>query len=339
MVDHYNYMHLATTTLASLPCAPSLEVLQLYHYEDTDEDLRLFEPVRLRDPFPVLFSGNAPKLSQIALWGVHITWSMDKNTFLTDLKDLELAYHAEDVRPSWEEFERILLTSPSLDTLTLCLSGPSGRPCDWHSEGPIHLPALRNLVLAYHEPEYIGPLLSLLYTPNVTSLALDFDAGDFSSFARQLATPRPGTNKSLLKGLEHLKISGLPCDHSVVDIMYAQLGNLRSINLTCTFLDMIFFLKLGQPIPSSSSSTTTPTAFYCPILDTVTTSGILGRAMCRFVEARKLAGMPVKRVFMSDNDVLDDEDEAWLRGHLETFELFEPSDEEEESEASDVDMD
>jgi len=240
-------MQLAATTLAALPSAPSLEVLQLYHYEDT-EDYDFFHPKALKDPFPVLFSGNAPKLSHIALWGVHIAWSMDKNTFLTDLKDLELAYHAGDVRPSWEEFERILLASPRLDTLTLCLSGPSGSPSDWHPKGTIDLLGLRNLVLAYHKPKYISLLLSLLNTPNVTSLALDFEEEDFSSFVRQLATPQPGTNKSLLKGLEHLKISGLPCDHSVVDVMYAQLGNLRSINLTCTFLDEIFFVKLSQPI-------------------------------------------------------------------------------------------
>ena len=40
-----------------------------------------------------------------------------------------------------------------------------------------------------------------------------------------------------------------------------------------------------------------------------------------------------------DVDVLDDADKAWLLGHLKTFELFEPSDDEEEGEASDMDMD
>lgn len=339
MVEHYNYMHLATAFLAALPSAPSLEVLQLYHYDNAD-DYKEFHPRSLRDPFPVLFSGNAPKLSHIALWGVHIAWSIKHNTFLSNLKDLELAYHAENVRPSWEEFEDILLTSPGLDTLTLCLSGPSGSPSDWHPKSStIDLLGLRNLVLAYHEPTYISSLLSLLNTPNVTSLALDFEDDDFTSFVKQLATPRPGTNTSLLKGLEHLKISGLPCDQAVVDVMYAQLGNLRSINLTCGFLDEAFFGKLLRPIQSSSflsdATATTTAGYYCPNLDTITTSGIQGRAMCQFVSARKDAGVPVKRVFMSEDDELEDEDEAWLRGHLETFELFEPSDEETDEEEDD----
>jgi hypothetical protein len=340
LVDHYTYMHLATTILATLPSAPSLEVLQLYHYEHIEIDYDIpteFKPAKLRDPFPVLFSGNAPKLSHIALWGVHIAWPMNKNAFMTDLKDLELAYHADDVRPSWEDFERMLLTSPVLDTLTLCHSGPSGKPGDWYSNGPIDLSGLKNLVLAYHKQDYICSLLNLLHIPNVTSLALDFEseAGDFSLFVQQLASPRPGTKRSLLKGLEHLKISSLPCEHRVVDVMYAQLGNLHSINLACTFLDKIFFTKLRQPIQSSSAAT----AFYCPNLDTITTSGIPGREMCDFVEARRKAGVPVKRVFMSDEDDLDDNDEAWLRAHLETFDLFEPSDEESDEEVSDVDMD
>ena len=47
-----------------------------------------------------------------------------------------------------------------------------------------------------------------------------------------------------------------------------------------------------------------------------------------FVEARKKAGVPVKRVFMSEEDSVDISEEVWLRDQLETFELYEPSDEE-----------
>jgi len=301
----------------------------LYHYgEEEGEDYDHFKPTHLRDPFPVLFSGNAPNLTHIALWGVHIAWSVTENTFLRNLKDLELAYHAEDVRPSWEEFKQIMVGSPELDTLSLCLSGPSGQPSEWRLETPIELVGLKNLTLAYHPPAYISALIKLLNMPNVTSLALDFESDDFSAFAWQLATPRTGTTKSLLKGLEHLKISGLPCGQGTIDVMYEQLGNLRSINLKMNddFLDEMFFLRLGKPIPSSS--TTAPAAFYCPNLDTLTTSGIDGRAMRLFVEARKKAGVPVKRVFMSEEDSVDISEEVWLRDQLETFELYEPSDEE-----------
>jgi hypothetical protein len=339
-VEEYTYMLQVTTALSSLSSAPALEVLQLYHYgEEDEEDYDHFQPALLRDPFPVLFSGNAPKLTHIALWGVHIAWSHAKNTFLKNLKDLELAYHAEDVRPSWEEFQHIIVSSPELDTLSLCASGPSGQPSEWHSESPIELAGLKNLVLAFHTPAYISSLIKFLHMPNVTSLALDFEADDFSTFAKQLATPRPGTNKSLLKGLEHLKISGLPCGKGTVDVMYEQLGNLRSINLKMSedFVDGIFFEKLRVPIASSSS--TVPAAFYCPNLDTLTTSGVDGMTMRVFIEARRKAGIPVKRVFMSEEDEVDINDEVWLRDQLETFELYEPSDEETDVELMDDDMD
>jgi hypothetical protein len=339
-VEDYTDMQLVTNALSSLSCAPALEVLQLYHYgEEDEEDNDHFQPSHLRTPFPVLFSGDAPKLTHIALWGVHIDWSHANNTFLKNLKDLELAYHAEDVRPSWEEFQHIIVGSPELDTLSLCASGPSGQPSEWHSESPIELAGLKNLVLAFHTPTYISPLIKLLHMPNVTSLALDFEADDFSAFAKQLATPRPGTNKSLLKGLEHLKISGLPCGKGTVDVMYEQLGNLRSINLKMNedFLDGVFFERLRVPIASSSS--TVPAAFYCPNLDTLTTSGVDGMTMRAFIEARRKAGIPVKRVFMSEEDDVDINDEVWLRDQLETFELYEPSDEETDVELMDDDDD
>jgi hypothetical protein len=338
-VDDFSYMHLVTTSLSSLPSAPSLEVLQLYHYGEEDgEDYNHFKPENFREPFPLLFSGNAPKLTHIALWGVHIVWSHAQNTFLRNLKDLELAYHAEDVRPSWEEFQQIMIASPELDTLSLCLSGPSGQSSEWHSDSPIELVGLKNLVLAYHAPAYISSLIKLLHMPNITSLALDFESDDFSEFVKQLATPRPGANKSLLKGLEHLKISGLPCGKGTVDVMYEQLGNLRSINLKMNedFLDDVFFQKLRVPITSASS--TVPAAFYCPNLDTLTTSGVDGMTMRGFVEARRKAGVPVKRVFMSEDDDVDVNDEVWLRDQLETFELYEPSDEETDVELMEDDM-
>lgn len=333
-VNEYSFMDIATKALSAIPVAPILEVLQLHHYGeegDDDEDYEHFRPAQFKDPAPVLFSGNAPKLTHIALWGVHLAWSLEKNLFLKSLKDLELAYHAEDVRPTWSEFEKILLASPELDTLSLCLSGPSGKAGEWEVEGSIELPGLKSLVLAYHTPEYISRLIGILHTPNITSLALDLEDGDYSSFASILASPRPGSasKKSLLSGLEHLKLSGFPCSQDTVDVMYEQLGNLRSINLKCfeSLLQDVFFSKLTQPI--DPASTAVPTAFYLPNLDTLTTSGISGSQMRQLVEERKKAGVPLKRVFMSEDDDVNINEEVWFRSQLETFELFEPSDDEE----------
>jgi hypothetical protein len=304
-----DYVRIILKRLSECPSAPLLEVLELYFHEDY-ERFPPPSPMALTEML-LLFKGDAPNLQHVALWGVPVLWS---SPFLSGEKDLELAYHRNDIRPSWSEFAHMLSSSPDLTTLTICLSGPSGEPGDWPStsEGLIELPSLENLVLGFHPPEYISPLLRLISTPNLLGLALDFDEADYSSFARQLASPVAGRSKSLLAGLENLKISGLPCDHKTADIMYRELSNLRSINLSCAFLEDIFFDKLGVPIPAINPGGIS-TGMYCPRLETIYTTGISGDAMRKFVEARRAAGHPIKRVFMGEDDDVEPKDENWLK--------------------------
>ncbi|PIL22544.1 hypothetical protein GSI_15233 [Ganoderma sinense ZZ0214-1] len=210
MVSFYTHMHRALVKLGATPGAPLLEVLQLYHYEDTDEH-ESFKFQELRDQPFVLFSGNAPRLTHVALWGVHLNWSKRGAPFLTGLVDLELAYHARDVRPSFEDFARILRTSPNLNNLTLSLSGPAGVPGEWSSvnvladdddddddgsamfvdsSAPLVLPHLRSLVLAYLDPNYLLALLSRLSLPALSELMLDLEDDDYTDFLAYLASPR-----------------------------------------------------------------------------------------------------------------------------------------------------
>jgi len=333
MVNIYEYVHNIMQRLVQCSSAPLLEILQLYHYEDCEE-YDTFEPAHFKTPF-LLFNGNAPNLTHVALWGVHLPW--EESTFLSGLTDLELAYHAKDVRPSFEAFANILRSSPEIHTLTLCLSGPAGDFADWGGE-MIELPSLKDLVLCYHEPSYIESLMRLISVPNVHSLALDYDEGDYSSFLRQLTRPLKGMKKSLLAGLEHLKISGLPCDHKSMDLMFEQLANLKSINLNCTG-DETFFDKLMKPVPSSFLVATGKVSLYCPNLHTITTTGIEGAKMKQFVETRRAAGIPLTKVLMSEEDDVDIKEEKWLRDHLETLEFFEPSDSEEEVDIDEDDPD
>lgn len=362
-VNDYSFMDIVTKVISILPGAPILEVLQLHHYgEEGDDQYETFEPSELKDPYARLFSGDAPKLAQIALWGVHLDWSVERNHFLTNLRDLELAYHAEDVRPTWQELQAILNGSPEIDTLSLCLSGPRGQADDWEADGKIELTSLSGLVLAFHTPDYVSSLLRFLRTPNINTLALEFEEGDFSSFASMIASPEFGgdSKKSLLSGLEHLKLSGMPCSKETVDVMYEQLGNLTSINLKVFEgdLDPVFFEKLTKPIDPTKTG---PPTFYLPHLDTLTTSGVSGKEMRNLIEERKKAGFPIKRVFMSEvcisialpkpycsltrgyfktqDDDVDITEEVWFREQLETFELFEPSDDEEDLELSEGEMD
>ncbi|KAI1789610.1 hypothetical protein LXA43DRAFT_559263 [Ganoderma leucocontextum] len=370
MVSFYPHMHRSLVKLGATPGAPMLEVLQLYHYEDTD-DHDHFKLLELCDQPFVLFSGNAPRLTHAALWGVHLNWSMEGTPFLAGLVDLELAYHARDVRPSFKDFTRILRASPDLRTLTLSLSGPGGVPGEWasvnvstdddeddgsamfvHSSAPLVLSRLQNLVLAYLEPPYLLTLLPRLSLPALTELVLDLEDDDFTDLLSYLASSRslpqppppplslrgpgvagspspPPRARSLLSNLTALRISSLPCAESAVLDAYKQLDKLVAFNLNVDYLGGHWFdLLVPSPTPSTSANTN-QNELYLPRLEVLTTTGVDGARLRELVEARAARGAPLREVRVNDDDDVEEEDEAWLRRHLDRFDTFEGSDEEE----------
>ncbi|EIM85812.1 uncharacterized protein STEHIDRAFT_98008 [Stereum hirsutum FP-91666 SS1] len=264
MVSDYKVMYHTLKSLASAGEASQLKALQLYHYEDEaeneDEDEFRYEDMK---EGLIPFGGRAPQLKHVALWGVHLDW--DKASFLEGLEDLELAYHSKDVRPSYDSFTRILSNSPSLTTLTLCSSGPSGDPSSWPTDPlttlPTHtvLPSIQNLVLAYHPCNYITPLIARLSLPNLSTLALDYDTEDFTEFVLDgLLAPRRSSSTyggcaSMVAGLEGLKISELNCTQEAVMKLYDAMPNLKMLNIDAHRLDGLFFSLLDPSIPSPSS--------------------------------------------------------------------------------------
>lgn len=346
-VTYYVYMHNLLSHLSHCPPAPLLEVLSLHHYEDNGDDGEIagdkFYPPELSTRF-LIFNGIVPNLRQVTLWGVHLDWDRSLS-FLAGLEALELAYHAKNVRPSFATFSKILQESPELNTLTLCVSGPADHDDvdnDWGTE-PIVVLSVTDLVLCYQEPKYIIALMRLLCTPNVTSLVLDYDGADYSEFAQALTKPMPGKSKSLLAGLEHLKIAGLPCNKESAEIFLDQLAALQSLNLNCAGdEEELFFDLLWQPLGQSATQSKT----YCPNLNTIWTSGIYGQQMKTLIEKRQAAGVPIKRVFMNQDDDVGEKEEKWIKDHVETFEFFQPSDFEDDDDdvddddgVSDVDSD
>ncbi|KAI0086513.1 hypothetical protein BDY19DRAFT_347776 [Irpex rosettiformis] len=288
MVSHYLLMQLILESLGSLSDGvPLLEVLQLYHYEDSPEDTNVatFRPQYLKEQDFILFHNKAPKLSHVALWGVHLNWP--ETTFLTGLHDLELAYQTPDVRPSYRDFMRMLRESPQLITLTLCESGPAGGPVEWIAsvtEDPLDtdeglhpsassssistsfnsppptmhtLSSLQNLVLAYIPPTYIIDLLDRLPMPALSSLALDIEE-EHASFTDALITrfcsPQPyfpgssTTNQSFFANIEALKMSGL---RGVTDPLILQAGlqlsSVTQLNLDMDHIDWSWFDMLVDP--------------------------------------------------------------------------------------------
>ena len=334
MVNDYQIMYGILSTLSSIPEATQLQALRLYHYDDND-DHDHFRPPHLKQPFAP-FRGRAPNLGQLALWGVHVDWAACD--FLQGLEELELAYHAKDVRPPYDTFARVLRRSPDLHNLTLCASGPAGDPEDWPTDA-IELPSVKHLVLAFVEPSYASALMKRLVFPNLSTLALDFDAGDYSSFLLQLATSPTTTaatataataalqrhhHQSLCHNLIDLKISGMRCTKSALATFYGALVNLASLNLDCYHLPRHFYEYLFPYVRDTDELE----GCYLPKLETLSTSGIDGDEMRHLLRQR--IEVPIKHVLMDSSADVNVKDEAWIRRKVETFDFFDASDDEDD---------
>jgi hypothetical protein len=358
MVQDYGYMHRFLKRFSQFPGAPQLEVLELYHYED-NEDRSAFQPAELNDHFDI-FQGNTPKLNSVSLWGVHISWpvlcldstcahTLCPRSILSNVKDLELAYHTYDVRPSYNALSSYLRSSTQLHTLALCQSGPAGTRLDWPTvrESIIELPSVRELALMYQECDYVCALLDRLILPNLESLAVDFDEEDYSALARHLSGPAAGDvqGRSLLSRLTRLKIAGFNTDENGIDLIYGQLDQLKALNLNIDTLEMVWFNKLKSPRPQASPSSSSLASnaasgsqMYLPNMDTFTVAGLDGPELREFAEMRKEKGIPLKKLFASDDARVSKKDLKWLQENVD-FEYFEPSDTEEYVDVSDSNMD
>ncbi|KAF8208897.1 hypothetical protein K438DRAFT_1813101 [Mycena galopus ATCC 62051] len=327
-VNYYTYMYEILSRLAQCAGAPLLEELGLYNYEETEhnedgEEPDTFQPAHLAEAF-LPFSGNAPNLTHVAFWGVHIAWE-DALPMLSGLKEIELAYHTKDVRPTFASFRAMLDASPELDLLSLCFSGPTG------DMEPVAIPSLHALVLCDMEMDLVSPLVAALELPALDELTLDLHGEDYTDFAEQLAGPARGQTRSLLAGLTTLKIAGLHCNHATCDLVMGQLGGLKRLHVKCEEAEE----DAGDPwfVRLKEVKGTVPR--YCPKLESLKIEGIDGDVLKELVTMRKAAGAPLTQVFLGRMDMLTKTVENWFRANVDQFDYFDPSDDEEEA----VDLD
>ncbi|KAJ7645406.1 hypothetical protein DFH06DRAFT_998357 [Mycena polygramma] len=322
-VNFYTYMYEVLSRLAQCPSAPLLEELGLYNYEEHEnEEVETFQPAHLATAF-LPFHGIAPKVTHVAFWGVHIAWD-DALPFLQGLREIELAYHTRDVRPSFETFRAMLDASPELDLLSLCFSGPTG------DMEVVEVPSLRALVLCYLEQEFVQPLVAALVLPALDDLTLDLHEEDYTDFAKQLAEPARGQTRSLLAGLTTMKLAGLHCNDAAADLVMGQLGGLQRLHIKADE-EQQWSKRLVQ------MKGTVP--MYCPKLESLRVEGMEGGQVRALVAARKAAGAPLTHVYIGNLDFVSNKDESWLRANVDTFDFFEPSDSEEEVEMEPMDTD
>ncbi|KAG9315490.1 hypothetical protein JVU11DRAFT_3103 [Chiua virens] len=317
------YAFLVAVSDPAIPAAPQLTSLELYHHEDSSErgEFSSFMHPKIGDHF-VLFGGSAPRLTSVVLWGVHIDWDQPWIASSSTLKELQLAYHPDDVRPSWSQFASILRSASSLESLSLEI--------DLNS--PIQLPKVTDLTLAFHSERRAIGLLHKLYLPALKELALNFDEGDYTDFVDELAgqaTSLPTAQeqpRSLLNKIEKLKIAGLPCRPECARRLYSELQNLRLLNISMSFVPETFLYILSE-----SRTPAGPNDIYLPRLVTLYVAGTSGDDIREVVEKRKELGVPLESLHMEQSCDLTKRDVKWLRENVTTFEIFEGSDDEDDN--------
>ncbi|KAI6007495.1 hypothetical protein EDC04DRAFT_2582764 [Pisolithus marmoratus] len=361
-VASYEHMYkfLRAVSDPSVPPASQLRALELYHHDESDNDISTFPEPDFSDHF-TLFSGSAPRLRNLTLWGVHVDWTQGWLRS-SNLVELELAYHTQDVRPDSSAFSAMLhAAAPTLEKLCLEMSGPSGEwiiepgAPEWSvdANNPILLPKLIQLELGFSPPSEVIALLRKLCLPSLKALALNFDNGDYTDLVACLVGPSSTTSavtanslskeqpRNLLRGLEALKIAGLPCSEESAGQMYNELVNLESLTLYMHHLPSTFFRNLyPQPSPKlEETGPRDPTVSYrtpLPRLTTLFLSDVSGHAVRRFVHERQWIGMPLRRVFVEEDTYITSEEESWLKENLEKFDYFEGSDDEDDEEYESV---
>ncbi|EJC97936.1 uncharacterized protein FOMMEDRAFT_46963, partial [Fomitiporia mediterranea MF3/22] len=342
-VTLYKHIYLALKRLEKCPAdpgAPLLETFALFCHEDSDDfdaDSFVFEEYR---EHILPFGGNAPKLIEAGLWGVHIDWKLliplsersalsslySTPTATTNLTDLEFAYHSRDVRPPYEEFITILRCAPNLTSLKLSGSGPAPR-----QHGPaaqsLFLPNLRYLQLGFLEEDYACALLRLFYAPALKGICLDFDEGIYNAFIRQLAAPMPLPDPQP-PNFRDSKLSGIPCSAEIPQHFYSASPLLKRLYLNMNYLPPEFFSVLTAVPTRTDSTTTQPVTPLCKYLESLTISGISGNELVAFVKKRKSLGVPIRELNIDETDIVTDEEESWLIANVGSVEFVEISDDE-----------
>jgi hypothetical protein len=131
---------------------------------------QVFQPIALRDPIPLFGGAVAPRLTEVALVGVHLDWV---NSGLRNLTTLAFKYHALDVLPSLSQFAAMLESSPHLEHLSIIGWGPRLDPESLSIVTSIVLPSLTKLSFGFIDMAYGTQLLSLFQLPSLRELGLE----------------------------------------------------------------------------------------------------------------------------------------------------------------------
>lgn len=323
-VSDYSLMDYALRVLCQCPDARMLERLKLYHTDEDDVDdtaTQLLKLDAITTAEHCMFTGNLPSLKDLALSGVPLNWSTC--IFGPFLATLELAYHPDVLRPTYDDFRRFVSSAPHLTELRIWDSGPAGDPKSWGTSA-LELPSLQTLSLKYMDPVRAEFLVIRMKMPRLVSLELDFESEPSQPLLRALYTAHPIMKHVIFSKLDTLRLCGLQCNREAVQNSYSTLTNLRSLELNFFFISRNWATALvSKPRP-------------CRLLESLSVSGLKASSLRTLVFRREVNGLPLKRLRVGADTVLPESAETWLRQHVPDFALFEDSDEETDDETDEA---
>jgi len=174
--------------------------------------------------------------------------------------------------------------------------------------------SLKYLTLQFFEPDYAASLIERLVFPALDRLDIHIEQGCCSNVLRALTKPMHIVKMSLLSGLRHLRIPCLPCqDPAVIAAACNELANLvvLDISLRPSRSDPWYEQLLVDPEKKGNNHSS------FPLLALLVTTGLGGAQIRNVVESRQEMRIPLLQVVMGVGDHLHEEDEKWLREHVD----------------------
>ncbi|KAG9012074.1 hypothetical protein FRB94_011770 [Tulasnella sp. JGI-2019a] len=317
--------HIVLPRFATRP-APYLEECEIFYFADEREQQTKGKGKESwiwenggTDSEVDAFGGNAPNLRTLTISGLHVPWL---HFNIGGLTSFGFDFHSTDVWRSLRAFLDVLASSPNLRRLTVMQGGeglrispnwladdssPVSRPISGinNSFHRISLPDLDELVYTFAETGLACDLISLISSPAVRSLTMEYIKDDCAPLLELIAGP-----PALFPDLAHLRLVGLTSIAAgrMLHFLRGTGANVTSLHINavnCPTLKEIAFLVRWMAMERRE--------YLMPNLREVSSEGLSPRNLREMIQSRPEDIRP-KTITMRRRDwvVPDDECMQWL---------------------------
>lgn len=241
----------------------------------------------------------APHVQRLSLYSVTMDWF--GFTSFDSLEVLELCNFVHPYFPKWEDFVELL--GQALHLRRLILRSVGCRGCPVSKTAPvILLPSLVELEVEFRSHISVAEFVCRLQMPKLDSISLYFRAGSDMQCLSLCLDAHP----TLFYSATQLTLAGylVYTDHVVAEIarLYRLSWKVRVLNTSDA--SPLFFRALLHGENSETYAVDPPQAdasarvVILPVLEELLVFGSDAPALRTFVDARKQAGVPLKRLFV-----------------------------------------